>query len=152
MTRLDDVHQLLGAWALQAWKVTGTDGKMTQPFGEDVLGYLLYAPAGVMSGMSMSAGRPNLPATSVRNGAIVGSPEQATKILSEFSAYSGTFEVDRRAGEVIHHVAVSIIPNWVGRTMRRQVTFERDHMVLSTPPYRDGDGTFVASLEFKRVS
>jgi hypothetical protein len=105
-----------------------------------------------MSGMSMIAGRPNLPRTSVRNGAVVGSPDLAMTILSEFSAYSGTFEVDLDAGDVLHHVAVSIIPNWVGRTMRRHVILDGERLQLSTPPYKDGDATFTASLGFKRVS
>ena len=151
MTAFDDAEQLVGAWSLHYWRVTGEDGKVTMPWGENLVGYLLYAPAGVMSGMSTIAGRPNLPATSVRNGAVVGSADEAMAIVSEFSAYSGTFEVDLEAGDVLHHVAVSIIPNWVGRTMRRHVLLERDHLELSTPPYRDGDAKFTASLGFNRV-
>jgi hypothetical protein len=151
MTGLDDAEQLFGAWSLHYWRVTGDDGTVTMPWGENLVGYLLYAPSGVMSGMSTTAGRPNLPATSVRNGAVVGNADEAMAIVSQFSAYSGTFEVDCEAGDVLHHVTVSIIPNWTGRTMRRHVRFEGDHLELSTPPYRDGSATFTASLGFNRV-
>ena len=57
-----------------------------------------------------------------------------------YGAYAGRYTVEQGNGVVVHHVEVALIPNRVGRDLRRACTFEgRDRLVLQPPPFqRDG--------------
>jgi hypothetical protein len=53
--------------------------------------------------------------------------------------------------QVIHHVEISTVQNWVGTDMVRTVRFDGDRMTLTTPPLPVGGVLRTATLVWKRV-
>ena len=49
--------EILGAWAYHAWRITYEDGRITEPFGADASGLLLYTADGFMSACIMAGDR-----------------------------------------------------------------------------------------------
>ena len=71
-----------------------------------------------------------------------------------YLAYSGAYTIEN--DDVLHHIELSLMPNWVGRTERRHVewlpTGDGEDLVLSTPPTRtDGGRTAVNRLRWERI-
>ena len=135
-------EDLWGSYELVSWH-----RRDREPFGGGTLGYLHYAEDGTMSASLMKPDRP----------AIGFSPEQlrkARKVLlrpwtipghlpvlkavgrylqasANFVAYSGTYEL--RGNQVIHHVELSLIPDWVGTDLVREISIVGDLVTLKTP-------------------
>jgi len=101
-----DAHRLLGAWSLVAYDARAADGTVRQPLGADVVGRLHYAADGTMSALLTRRG---------------GGGEGAI-------GYAGTFTLAVDA--VVHHVAVSLAPRWVGTDLRRSVRLAGDDLML----------------------
>jgi hypothetical protein len=76
-------------------------------------------------------------------------PEAAAAARSHMS-YCGTYEV--RNGEVVHHVAVSDFPNWVGGEQWRFYRFEDGKLILSAPPFMTRKGEITTVLIWERAS
>jgi hypothetical protein len=56
-----------------------------------------------------------------------------------YLAYSGPYSVDESTGVVHHHVAVSLLPNWLGSTQVRHTRLDGDQLTItSTTPLTDG--------------
>jgi hypothetical protein len=79
-----------------------------------------------------------------------GTPEEERSAKKSYQAYSGRYEV--RDDKIIHHVEVSLFPNWVGREQERFYEFEGDRLCLSTEPLLYGKTRQTAHLEWERVS
>ncbi|MCH8092600.1 MAG: lipocalin-like domain-containing protein [Proteobacteria bacterium] len=65
-------------------------------------------------------------------------------------SYCGSYEI--RAGEVIHRVAVSDFPNWVGGEQLRFYKFEDDKLILSAPPFQTRKGEITTFLIWERAT
>ncbi|MHB8645040.1 MAG: lipocalin-like domain-containing protein [Thermomicrobiales bacterium] len=48
-----------------------------------------------------------------------------------YVSYAGRYEVVE--GKVLHHVEVSLIPNWLGGTQERRYTLDGDRLTLVAP-------------------
>jgi hypothetical protein len=69
------------------------------------------------------------------------------EILSSFSAYFGTFEVDESTRTVIHHVQGALIPSWVGSDQRRQYEFSRSNRLVLTVSHDQGANRLIWERE-----
>jgi Lipocalin-like domain len=99
---------LTGTWNLVEW--TAGD---SHPLGDDAVGRLLYSADGFMAAfLARSDG------------------------WSDAVAYSGTWEL-LGGEEVVHRVSVSTRRSFVGAGLIRDVSWEGEDLVLTTPP-RDG--------------
>lgn len=120
---------LVGTWRLVAYEVRSEGGEVSQPFGTDTLGYLLYGADGHMSATVMRPGRPTFGAGDL----LGGTTEEKVKAAEGYISYCGTYRV---AGDrVVHHVELSLFPNWIGGDQERLVSLERDRLTLSTAPF-----------------
>lgn len=117
-----------GSWRLVSWENRTTDGRVTHPLGKDVSGYILYTADGHMNVAIAAGGRPRFAA----NDLLAGTAEEWARAAKTYASYAGTYEIGE--GEVIHHVEVSLFPNWVGEEQRRFFEFEGDRLTLSTAP------------------
>jgi hypothetical protein len=61
-----------------------------------------------------------------------GTPDEMAAAIRALISYGGSCEV--RGDQVIHHVEVSLYPNWIGDEQVRSFTFEGERLVLSTDP------------------
>jgi hypothetical protein len=144
------MHELIGTWRLVEWTFTVNESRPTHPWGGDPVGLLTYSADGRMSASLMSVGRPNAPTRTLSAAPIDIRAAAAAGYLS----YTGSYTTE--GDDVLHHIELSLMPNWVNGTERRHIEWlptaiGRD-LVLSTPPTRtDGGRTAVNRLRWERI-
>jgi hypothetical protein len=122
----------VGAWRLLSLEARTSTGDVTYPFGKDAAGYLLYSREGYMSVSVMQARRTNFASLDD----LQASTEEKLAAFDTYSSYSGRYEV--RGQKVIHHVEISLFPNWTGKAQERAFEFSGDRLTLSAPPMQIG--------------
>ena len=137
-------HALVGTWKLLSCEHTFDDGSRWLPFGERPSGRLVYAPSGHMMVMLMRRGRK--PAGS---GQIFDAKASERAAAADgFLAYSGRCELDR--GRVVHHVDLSLFPNWVGTAQMRTYRLKGDRVTFETRRFLARGRYQTAALTWKR--
>ncbi len=123
-------ERFLGVWRLISIRQqTGDLPEADDPdFGADPQGRLLYTASGEISVHFMRSGRlpwrlEEFPTDAERASAGGG-----------YGGYAGRYTVDEDGGFVLHHVEVALIPNRVGRDLKRFFTFSGDRLTLRPPP------------------
>lgn len=120
---------VIGAWRLVSFKATAVDrGDVVEPYGARPRGMLVYTADGAMSAQIMRPDRPQFQQARLEE----GQPEELVAAAVGYMAYGGTWEV---SGEslVVHHVEISLFPNWVGATLSRIATWDGDRLDLNLP-------------------
>jgi hypothetical protein len=140
-------EQLVGTWELVSLSANAQDGAVFYPFGEDGTGYITYTPDGFMSAQLMRIGRPAYACDDIQAATLA----EMASAASGYIAYAGRFEVDEDAKIVRHHVAVSLVPNWVGSTLERSCHIDGDQLVLSRGLELVAGATSTLRVEFCRV-
>lgn len=97
-----------------------------------------------MSAMLAPAVRPSLSTADPLGGA----ESERAAAFSTFIAYAGTYDVD--GDDVVHHVTVSLFPNWVGTAQRRTAQLIGDVLVLRTAPLEVLGRVTVSELRWAR--
>ena len=118
-----------GSWKLVSFEMRTVNDEINYPYGEDALGYIFYGQDGYMSVAFMNQGRPAISATTDLRG---GTPQEKAAAFDTYFTYCGTYEYDQK--RVIHHIEVSLYPNWTGKDQVRFYSFEGDRLILTTPP------------------
>lgn len=136
----------IGTWRLVSCRWVDDDGRVTYPYGRTPVGYLIYTETGHMAVNFMSSQRRRFASEAPEQG--TSEEERAAK--KSYQAYSGRYEV--RGDKIIHHVEVSLFPNWVGREQQRFYELEGDRLCLSTERLPQGKTHQTAYLEWERVS
>jgi lipocalin-like protein len=136
---------LVGAWRLISWENRAADGQVTYPVGTDAIGYVIYAADGRFSVTISRTGRAGFAAGDL----LSGTTEEKARAVEGFVAYAGhyTFLGDR----VIHHVELSLFPNWVGGDQERWVELAGDQLILSASPLLLAGKQQVPRLIWERV-
>jgi hypothetical protein len=111
------------------------------------MGLLMYDTTGHMSAHAVRRGRPRLESDDVHK----ATPAQAKTAFVGYNGYFGTYEVDARAGLVIHHVQGSMIPNWEGGDQRRRFTLKGDQLTLEPPEFKAAGEKRTRRLTWQRV-
>jgi hypothetical protein len=141
-----DADDFVGTWRLVSWELRDAAGTTSYPFGRQALGYLLYTRDGYMSVTLMRADRPRFAAADILGGAL---SEQAGAAAT-YIAYAGPYRV--WAETVVHHVEVSLFPNWIGTEQERYYAFAGDRLTLSTAPLLVAGHEQRAYLVWERVA
>jgi hypothetical protein len=141
--------RLVGTWKLVKIEERDAQGRLVTPldYGPDPVGMLMYDATGHMSAQAMRRDRPRLPSDDVHR----ASPEQAKMAFVGYNAYFGTYDVDERAGLVVHHVQGAMIPNWVGGHQQRRFTLTGDRLVLEPPEIQAAGEKRTRRLTWERV-
>ena len=136
---------LVGAWRLLSWENRAADGQITYPMGADALGYLLYTADGRFSVTISRRGRAGFAAGDL----LSGTTQEKARALEGFVAYAGrySFYGDR----IIHHVELSLFPNWVGSNQERSVLLAGDRLTLSASPLLLAGKQQIPRLIWERV-
>ena len=135
---------LAGRWRLLSWPARTAAGDVTYPFGERAQGSVVYTPGGWMSGTLAYGDRADL----VTGDVVGGSEEERAAAFSTYLSYCGTYEVE--GDVVVHHIEMSLFPNWVGGEQRRQFELSDGKLVLRTPPLEIGGDVIVNELRWIR--
>src|SRR4051812_14359347 len=115
-----DPKALVGAWRLVSWDTTQADGSVRKsPMS---VGSLMYSDSGRMCGVLMDPNRkmPSRPPTD----------EELRSAYNGIVAYCGTYEVDAKAGFVVHSVDLEKSPSNVGIKRKRWFTLEGNRLSL----------------------
>ena len=140
-------ERLVGSWALDSYEARDPDGTVHEPFGPEPAGLLVYGADGRMTVQAMDPRRPSWD----RDAADEQRSAERTTAVDGYIAYAGRFEVeDGPEPVVVHHVEISLVPNWVGRPQRRAVALDGDHLRLTGPPLDVGAGPAVPVLTWRR--
>ena len=122
----------IGRWQLVSSTFRQADGTIIYPLGQQAEGRISYDQHGQMSAQLM---RPQRERLSSRD----ATEERLAKVKAAFdgyTAYYGSYTIDAENQSVTHHVAGSLLPNWVGRQLVRYFEFSHDNtrLALTTPP------------------
>jgi hypothetical protein len=138
-------NALVGAWRLLSWENRAADGQVTYPMGTDVLGSLIYTADGRFSVMISRSGRTPF----VADDLLSGTTEEKAQAVEGFVAYAGRYSF--HGDWVIHHVELSLFPNWVGSDQQRSVERTADRLILSASPLLLAGKQQVPRLVWERV-
>jgi hypothetical protein len=114
LAQRDEAHnakvkrQLVGTWRLASFVLQSQDGKTLVHL--DDVGKLTYTRSGNV--WALVAGRAS---------------------RDDAMWYTGTFDVDREAGTVVHHVQYASVPAYEGGDLVRHFRLEGDQLTLSLP-------------------
>ena len=135
---------VIGTWRLKLWETRTADGRVAYPLGGGAVGYLIYTPGGHMAVAMMRVNRPAFAGDDL----LGGTPEEKVMAAAGYVTYCGRYEI--RNAAVIHHVELSLFPNWVGIDQVRYVEVEADELTITTEPLAIG-GETVNRLVWERV-
>jgi hypothetical protein len=121
-------NELIGTWRLVSFEIKSADGQITYPFGQAPVGYILYSEDGYFCVAIMRANRPPFAGGDM----LAGSREEKAAAAETYLSYCGTYEI--RGDTAVHHVEVTLFPNWVGAEQERMLEKNGDQLLMSTPP------------------
>ncbi len=136
---------LLGTWQLVSWENRTADGRKTYPFGEDAKGLIVYGDDGYMFVAIMAANRTPFGTEDLFGGSL----EENAKAAETYVSYCGRYELHGET--VIHHVELSLFPNWVGVDQERVISVTSDRLELRTRPTLFGGTEQTAHLVWARA-
>ncbi len=124
----DITSQFIGTWRLISYSAAASYGPTTYPFGMNAQGRLIYDARGRMAvqiarpGQApFASGDPRLPTAA-----------EAQDAYARYLAYFGTFTVEPDRERVVHHVEVSLTPDWSGSDLVRQYELDGKRLILTT--------------------
>jgi hypothetical protein len=137
---------ILGTWKLISASSSTSDGERNDTaFGAGPTGFITYNPDGRMSVLVSHGGRKLLSASPSNP----PTPEQIAEAFSTFIAYAGRYTL--KTTEVVHHVDISFMQDWVGTDQTRGIKIEGDRLELSTPPVSMGGKIITIEFIWQRL-
>ena len=139
-------NPLVGPWRLVSWENRSDDGQVSYPLGEDAVGYIMYNENGYVF---VAISRPDR-ARFAAGDLFGGSEEEKARAADTYVSYCGRYEF--REDTVVHHVELSLFPNWVAGDQERSVELAGDRLALrSTRPFLQGGVKRTAHLIWERT-
>ena len=125
-------NPLVGTWRLLSFETKTSSGEVSNLLGEGSVGYLIYGQDGYMAVSMMQASRAPFASADL----LAGSSEEKLTAFETYSSYCGRYELS--GNKVIHHIELSLFPNWSGKVQERFVELSDDCLTLRTPPMSVG--------------
>jgi hypothetical protein len=138
-------ERFIGAWELESF-VFRMGATPVYPAGNNAVGLLIYHADGSMAAQIMRVDRPPIEAGDQQR----ATDSEARAAFEGYLAYYGPYSIDEAGGKVVHHVAGSLYPNWVGTDQVRLFEFEDEQLVLSTEPLHFGGQEVRAFMRWNR--
>jgi hypothetical protein len=130
-------RRFVGTWELVSWESSTPDGQTAHPFGARPVGRITYTEEGYVSAAIMRANRAGMEVDpealhQSRLGLLWPSHMKAVsrflKAASDYVSYSGWYRLER--DRVLHHVEVSLLPDWVGTVLERSYEFTDEGLLV----------------------
>jgi hypothetical protein len=115
--------QFKGTWTLVSIRYVSPDGSVTEPFGPNAKGMLVFD--GMHFATQVMAA--NLPKFASNN-RMIGTPQDYEAISHGVVAYFGTYTVNQADRIVTLHIERSSFPNWEGTDQQRKFEFVGDEL------------------------
>jgi hypothetical protein len=128
--RSNVASQFVGTWRLISCTAATPDGVTSHPFGLYAQGRLTYEASGRMAVQIARPGQSSFAAGDPR----VPTDAEARAAYDRYLAYYGTYTVDQDREVVVHHVEVSLTPDWAGADQTRHFSLEGNRLTLTTRP------------------
>ncbi len=138
-------NPFVGTWRLISNETKDDSGEVSHPFGKDATGYVIYSEDGYVALTIMGPNRGNFPSADLR----AGSLEDKQAAFDSYLTYCGTYEVI--GDKVVHHLELSLFPNWTGGDQERLFQFSGDQLILGTPPLALGGAKRTLRVVWQRV-
>ena len=139
-------NPLIGTWRLTSWENRSlVDAQLSYPLGKDAVGYIMYNEDGYMFVAIMGPKRPKFAADDL----LSGTKEEEAQAEETYVSYCGRYEY--KGETVVHHVELSLFPNWVGVEQERLLELTGNRLTLSTRPILLGGIQQSAHLIWERV-
>jgi hypothetical protein len=134
---------LVGTWKLVSASSTTSAGEPSEvPYGPSPVGFLTYTGDGRVTALISYGGRKPLPFGG-------GTQEEQAVAFKTFLAYAGRYSI---SGEkVTHYIEVSSIQNYVNKELVRNLRFQGDRIILTTPPTMVNGKTQTVELIWQRL-
>jgi Lipocalin-like domain len=139
-------NPLVGTWRLVSWENRSADGTISYPLGRDAVGLIVYTDDGHMSVAIMRADREPFAAEDL----LGGTSKEKARAAETYVSYSGRYVF--RGDRVIHHVELSLFPNWTGVEQERLVEVTGKRLILRTRPLVLGGIEQSAHVVWERVN
>src|SRR5713101_170442 len=141
-------QRLIGVWGLEAIRDRLSDGRVVDhpDFGSGPVGRLVYTESGHVSVNFMRAGRPAWEAEDAPTDL------ERARSAAGYGAYAGRYTVHEEEGFVLHHVEVALIPNRVGRDLKRFFSFSGELLMLRPPLVHRNGFAIERTLVWRRVA
>ncbi len=138
-------ERFVGSWRLISAEGHSTDGTVTQEWGQEPLGRLMFDDGGRMSIHLVNPNRRRFASGDF----LSPTSEELKEAWDGYFGYFGTYAVDESAGVVTFHVDGAAYPNYIGTAQRRFFILDGNRLTLRTPPERAGgaDITYVIVWE-----
>jgi hypothetical protein len=139
--------QILGTWTLVSYRACGVEdpNDVIYPLGPDPLGSLIYTCDGYMATQFMKSGCELFAHPDPHN----ATPDEMAAAAASYISYSWPFSIDNDT--VVHHVAISLMPNWIGHDQRRKAHFDDSTLTLTAiEPLLLSGRSRIASLSWQR--
>ena len=120
------MKELIGWWQLVSFEEREANGKIIHPYGEHPAGLLVYDAGGRMSVQVMRRDRRIMSTDDLNEVA----PGELKSAIEGFTAFFGRYEVDEKAGIITHMVEGHVLPNSVGKSLKRRFELAADRLVL----------------------
>jgi hypothetical protein len=145
---------LIGTWRLITIEYSGPVGPLPDPlFWPGSQGLIMYDRSGWMSVQIYAPNRPPAKGPPRTSGAQLSVGDAGLKAagFDTYYAYLGTWDFDAQASAITHHVKSSLLPEKIGKDLRRDVSFDGQHLKL-TVHLKQGDQPTQRVLTWERIS
>jgi Lipocalin-like domain len=120
-------NPLIGTWRLVSWENRSVqDGQVSYPLGEDATGYIMYNEDGYMFVAIMAPHRLMF----AHDDLLSATKEEEALAEETYVSYCGRY--DFLGNTIVHHVELSLFPNWIGGDQERLVDLRGERLTLST--------------------
>jgi hypothetical protein len=119
---------------------------VSYPLGEDATGYIMYNEDGYMFVAIMAPNRLRF----AHDDLLSATKEEKAQAEETYVSYCGQYEF--LGDTVVHHVELSLFPNWVGVDQERLVELMGNGLTMSTRPILLRGKQQTAHLIWERVS
>jgi lipocalin-like protein len=138
-------NPLVGSWRLLSWENVSADGTISYPLGREAVGMIVYTDDGYLFVAIMCPDRQPFAGGDM----LRGSSEEKARAAETYVSYCGRYEL--RGDTVIHHVELSLFPNWSGVDQERLVEVTGNRLTLRTRPFLLGGMEQSARLVWERM-
>jgi len=140
-------NPLIGTWRLLSWENRSVeDRQVSYPLGKDATGYIIYNDDGYMFVAIMAPHRLRFTSDDL----LSATKEEEARAEETYVSYCGRY--DFLGDTVVHHVHMSLYPNWIGADQERLVDLKGDRLTLSTRSLLLRGIQQTAHLTWERVS
>ncbi len=146
------VEEIIGTWELVEWTFSVAGRRSVHPWKGRAVGRLTYTADGMMWAALMDPDREHVP---TRTLSAAPAPIRAA-VAAGYLTYTGHYTV--QGDEVVHHVELSLLPNWVGTDEVRRIAWianedgTRDLVLSTVPTPTDGGRESVNRLRWRRLT